>query len=35
MIRTYKYRLRPDRGQAETLDALFWQVRTLYNAALE
>ena len=35
MIRTYKYRLRPNRNQEAILDALFWQARTLYNAALE
>ena len=35
MIRTYKYRLRPNKGQEETLDFLFWQARDLYNAALE
>jgi len=35
MMRTYKYRLRPNRIQAEMLDTLFWQARTLYNAALE
>ena len=35
MIRTYKYRLRPNRIQTEMLDTLFWQARTLYNAALE
>ena len=35
MIRTYKYRLRPNRAQANALDSLFWQARRLYNAALE
>jgi putative transposase len=35
MIRTYKYRLRPNKRQDETLDFLFWQARNLYNAALE
>jgi len=35
LIRTYKYRLRPNRKQIETLNALFWQARMLYNAALE
>ena len=35
LIRTYKYRLRPNRNQIETLDALFWQARKLYNVALE
>jgi putative transposase len=35
MIRTYKYRLRPNKGQDEALDFLFWQARNLYNAALE
>ena len=35
MIRTYKYRLCPNQSQTEMLDALFWQARSLYNAALE
>ncbi len=35
MVRTYKYRLRPNKQQAEALDLLFWQARNLYNAALE
>ena len=35
MIRTFKYRLRPNRQQSQQLDALFWQARKLYNAALE
>jgi putative transposase len=35
MRRTYKYRLYPNRTQAEALDFLLWQGRTLYNAALE
>jgi putative transposase len=35
MIRTYKYRLRPDREQTQRLDTLFCQARKLYNAALE
>lgn len=35
MIRTYKYRLRPNKQQDQLLDALFWQSRKLYNAALE
>jgi putative transposase len=35
MIRTYKYRLRPNRAQTASLDSLFWQARNLYNAALE
>lgn len=35
MIRTYKYRLRPNRAQTTVLDRLFWQARSLYNAALE
>jgi putative transposase len=35
MIRTYKYRLRPNRTQTTALDSLFWQARRLYNAALE
>lgn len=34
VIRTYKYRLCPNRGQAETLDFLLWQMRTVYNDAL-
>jgi putative transposase len=35
MIRTYKYRLRPNRSQVERLDFLLWQSRTIYNLALE
>ena len=35
MIRTYKYRLRPNRTQTSSLDSLFSQARRLYNAALE
>jgi putative transposase len=35
MIRTYKYRLRPNRTQTTALDSLFSQARRLYNAALE
>ena len=35
MNRTYKYRLRPNKRQAQSLDILSWQARTLYNAALE
>ncbi len=35
MIRTYKYRLRPNKQQTNLLDFLFWQARNLYNAALE
>ena len=35
MIRTYKYRLRPNRSQTSSLDSLFSQARNLYNAALE
>ncbi len=35
MIRTYKYRLRPNKQQDEALDFLFWQARNLYNAPLE
>jgi len=35
MIRTYKYRLRPNRAQTSSLDSLFSQARRLYNAALE
>ena len=34
MIRTYKYRLRPNRAQTTALDSLFSQARNLYNAAL-
>ena len=34
MIRTYKYRLRPNRIQTTALDSLFSQARRLYNAAL-
>jgi len=34
MIRTYKYRLRPNRAQTSSLDSLFSQARKLYNAAL-
>ena len=34
MIRTYKYRLRPNSAQTATLDSLFFQARNLYNAAL-
>jgi len=34
MIRTYKYRLRPNRAQSFSLDSLFSQARHLYNAAL-
>lgn len=35
MNRTYKYRLRPNQQQTDWLDSLFWQARTIYNAALE
>jgi putative transposase len=35
MIRTYKYRLRPNRTQTTALERLFSQARRLYNAALE
>jgi putative transposase len=35
MIRTYKYRLRPNRAQTTALDSLFSQARRLYHAALE
>ena len=35
MIRTYKYRLRPNRAQTTALDSLFSQARRLYNATLE
>ena len=34
MQRTYKYRLYPTAEQAQALDHLLWQGRTLYNAAL-
>ena len=35
MLRTYKYLLRPNDEQAQTLDFLLWQSRLIYNAALE
>jgi putative transposase len=35
MIRTYKYRLRPNRAQTTAFEGLFCQARRLYNAALE
>ena len=35
MLRTYKYLLRPNSDQAQTLDFLLWQSRLVYNAALE
>ena len=35
MIRTYKYRLRPNNTQTRLLNQLFWQARCLYNNALE
>jgi putative transposase len=35
LIRTYKYRLYPNRAQSITLDFLLWQGRKMYNAALE
>ena len=35
MIRTYKYRLRPNKSQFEMLDFLLWQSRRIYNLALE
>jgi putative transposase len=34
MIRTYKYRLYPNRQQEQTLDFMLWQMRTVYNDAL-
>jgi putative transposase len=34
MIRTYKYRLRPNSAQTASLDSLFSQARNLYNTAL-
>lgn len=34
VIRTYKYRLYPNCQQAETLDFLLWQMRTVYDDAL-
>lgn len=33
--RTFKYRLRPNKKQAEALDLMLWYSRTLYNLALE
>ena len=35
MKRNYKYRLRPNKQQNKSLDLLFSQARTLYNAALK
>lgn len=35
MIRTYKYRLYPNKAQARQLDFLLGQARNVYNAALE
>jgi putative transposase len=35
VIRTYKYLLRPDKEQEQSLDFLLWQSHHLYNAALE
>jgi len=35
MIRTYKYRLKPNKTQDKRLDFLLWQARKIYNAALE
>jgi len=35
MLRTYKYLLRPNPEQDQSLDFLLWQSRTIYNAALE
>ena len=34
MNRTYKYRLYPNKAQAERLDFLLWQGRKIYNGAL-
>lgn len=34
MIRTYKYRLAPTKKQQHVLDALFFQMQTVYNDAL-
>lgn len=34
-ILTYKYRLRPTKGQARRLDFMLWQARKVYNFALE
>lgn len=35
MRRTYKYRLYPNKTQAEMLDFLLWQGRKIYNGALD
>ncbi len=35
MIRTYKYLLRPNQEQVQSLDFQLWQSRRIYNAALE
>jgi putative transposase len=35
VIRTFKYRLRPNKQESQALDYLLWQARNLYNAALE
>ncbi|MDA8251104.1 MAG: transposase [Rhodospirillales bacterium] len=35
MIRTFKFRLRPNRAQAEALDVMLWDCCALYNACLE
>jgi putative transposase len=35
MIRTYKYRLYPNKKQKETMDFLLEQSRRVYNTALE
>ena len=35
MIRTFKFRIRPNRAQAEALDAMLGDCCALYNAALE
>jgi len=35
MLRTYKYLLRPNNEQLNSLDFLLWQSRLVYNAALE
>ncbi len=34
MIRTYKYRLYPNRTQDKQLDFMLWQMRNVYNDAL-
>lgn len=35
MIRTFKFRIRPNRAQGEALDAMLGDCRALYNACLE